>query len=165
AAGHQGWDGRRGDHQSDRSDDWQALESLYLRVQGLMNMRSSRLCKARWVRDAVLRLSISAFLVLSIGLLLGGGFVPKVVSAASTGSLTIFAAASLTDAYTVLGKVMEQRNLGLHVIFNFAGSQQLATQIEQGAKADVFASADQRWMDYVRERGLVAGTPREFVRN
>jgi molybdate transport system substrate-binding protein len=123
------------------------------------------MCKARWVRDAVLRLSISAFLVLSIGLPLGGGFGPQVVSAASTGSLTIFAAASLTDAYTVLGKVMEQRNLGLHVIFNFAGSQQLATQIEQGAKADVFASADQRWMDYVRERGLVAGTPREFVRN
>ena len=50
-------------------------------------------------------------------------------------------------------------------MFNFAGSQQLATQIEQGAKADVFASADQRWMEYLRQRHLVVGTPREFVRN
>jgi molybdate transport system substrate-binding protein len=87
------------------------------------------------------------------------------VSSASTGSLTVFAAASLTDAYGILGKVMEQQNAGLQVTFNFAGSQQLATQIEEGAKADVFASADQRWMDYARQHDLIAGAPRVFVRN
>jgi molybdate transport system substrate-binding protein len=109
---------------------------------------------------------LSVCQILSVGLLLiVGRSAPQVASAASTGSPTIFAAASLTDAFTVIGTVMQQRNPGLRVTFNFAGSQQLATQIEQGAKADVFASADQRWMDYVRARGLVAGPPREFVRN
>ncbi len=81
------------------------------------------------------------------------------------GSLTVFAGGSLTEAFTVLGKVIEQRSPGLRVTHNFAGSQQLATQIEQGARADVFASADHRWMDYVVQRGLGAGSATEFVRN
>lgn len=83
----------------------------------------------------------------------------------SSGAVTVFAAASLTEAFTVLGKVLEQRNAGLRVTHSFAGSQQLATQIEQGARADVFASADRRWMTYVERRGLIAGTATEFVRN
>ena len=49
--------------------------------------------------------------------------------------------------------------------FNFAGSQQLALQLEQGARADVFASADQRWMDYVLEHKLIEGEPRVFAHN
>ena len=49
--------------------------------------------------------------------------------------------------------------------FNFAGSQQLATQLEQGAIADVFASADQRWMDYAAEKELLAGEARLFAHN
>jgi len=83
----------------------------------------------------------------------------------AAGVLTIFAAASLTEPFALLGRVLEQRNPGLRVVYGFAGSQQLASQIEQGAPADVFASADQRWMDYLRRRGLVAGTPIEFARN
>jgi len=94
----------------------------------------------------------------------GTGFCSR-AAAATSGTLTVFAAASLTDAFTLLGRVLEQRNPGLHVTMNFAGSQQLAQQIGQGAKADVFASADQRWMDYMREHGLIEGSPREFVRN
>ena len=122
--------------------------------------------RARRVRHVRFRLCFLALLIASIGLVMSPGqFAPRVAAAASTGNLTVFAAASLTDAYAILGKVMEQRNPGLHVTFNFAGSQQLATQIEQGARADVFASADQRWMEYLRQRGLVVGTPREFVRN
>jgi molybdate transport system substrate-binding protein len=80
-------------------------------------------------------------------------------------TLRVFAAASLTDAFRELGQKLEHDQPGLAVRFNFAGSQQLALQMEQGAKADVFASADQRWMSYVDERHLVAETPTVFVRN
>jgi molybdate transport system substrate-binding protein len=76
---------------------------------------------------------------------------------APAGELTVFAAASLTEAFRELA--------GTTVRFNFAGSQQLALQIEQGARADVFASADQRWMDYARERNLIEGESRVFVHN
>ena len=67
-------------------------------------------------------------------------------------TLDVFAAASLTEAFPDWAQSLEQRHPGLTVRFNFAGSQQLALQIEQGAPADVFASADQRWMDYARRR-------------
>lgn len=87
------------------------------------------------------------------------------VRAAPARSITVFAAASLTEAFTVLGKVLEERMPDLRVAFNFAGSQQLALQIEQGARADVFASADQRWMEDLQRRGLILDTPREFARN
>ena len=80
-------------------------------------------------------------------------------------TLTVYAAASLTEAFTELGRRLEAEHAGLAVRFNFAGSQQLAAQIEQGAPADVFASADQRWMEYVRDKGLIAGAPEVFARN
>jgi molybdate transport system substrate-binding protein len=80
-------------------------------------------------------------------------------------TLSVFAAASLTEAFTDLGHALEQRHPGLTVKFNFAGSQQLALQIEQGAPADVFASADQRWMDYAKEKGLVEGDTPVFAGN
>lgn len=103
------------------------------------------------------------FLFVAICVLLSVG--PSSAWGGPAGNLTVFAGASLTEAFTVLGKVLEQRNPSLRVTQSFAGSQQLATQIEQGARADVFASADQRWMDYLQQRGLVAGTVREFARN
>jgi len=80
-------------------------------------------------------------------------------------TLTVYAAASLTDAFRDLGRTLEAAHPGLTVRFNFAGSQQLALQIEQGAPADVFASADQRWMSYAAEKGLVAGESAIFARN
>ena len=84
--------------------------------------------------------------------------------------VNVFAAASLTEAFTTLVKLFEERNPQVRVKLTFGGSQLLATQIEQGAPADVFASADQRWMTHVQQRGLLvgpplAGPPREFVRN
>lgn len=85
--------------------------------------------------------------------------------AAAQTSLTVFAAASLTEAYGEIGKAFEQRHPGTTVKFNFAGSQVLATQIEQGAKADVFASADTRWMKYAEEKSLISGTAAIFARN
>jgi molybdate transport system substrate-binding protein len=79
--------------------------------------------------------------------------------------ITVYAAASLTDAFLELAPLLEQGPVSTRVRYNFAGSQQLAVQLEQGAKADVFASADQWWMDYVAERKLTAGTPRIFAHN
>jgi molybdate transport system substrate-binding protein len=79
--------------------------------------------------------------------------------------LQVFAAASLLDAFQEIGRTLEQRRPGLKVRFNFAGSQQLAIQLEQGAIADVFASADERWMTYVRERELLRAEPRVFAQN
>ena len=66
----------------------------------------------------------------------GGGTTTKNVT------LNVFAATSLTGAFTEMGKNFESANPGVKVVFNFAGSQQLATQIGQGADADVFASAN-----------------------
>jgi molybdate transport system substrate-binding protein len=80
-------------------------------------------------------------------------------------ALTVYAASSLTEAYRELGRAFERAHPGITVRFNFAGSQVLATQIEQGARADVFASADQRWMKYAVEKQLVSGSPVVFARN
>ncbi|HVP63065.1 MAG TPA: molybdate ABC transporter substrate-binding protein [Myxococcaceae bacterium] len=70
-------------------------------------------------------------------------------------ALTVFAAASLRDAFGALGTAFERAHPGVQVRFNFGGSQELRTQIEQGAPADVFASADNRHMDAARAEGLV----------
>ncbi len=64
-----------------------------------------------------------------------------------------------------MGAKLQARTPGSSVVFNFAGSQQLALQLEQGAPADIFASADERWMRYAREKALVEGEPHPFVRN
>lgn len=80
-------------------------------------------------------------------------------------TITVFAAASLTEAFTAIGKDFETTHPGVTVQFNFAGSQVLATQLEQGAKADVFASADQRWIHYADEKKLLSNTPVIFARN
>jgi molybdate transport system substrate-binding protein len=95
------------------------------------------------------------------------GFAPIAVRPAAPppSTLTAYAAASLSDAFRDLGRTLEAAHPGLTVQFNFAGSQQLALQIEQGAPADVFASADQRWMSYAAEKGLVAGDGAIFARN
>lgn len=85
--------------------------------------------------------------------------------AAPPATLTVYAAASLTEAFTELGKQLEADHPGLAVRFNFAGSPQLAAQIEQGAPADLFASADRRWTELLSEKGLVQGEARVFARN
>jgi molybdate transport system substrate-binding protein len=95
------------------------------------------------------------------------GAIPAAAQAggAAPSVLTVFAAASLTDAFEELGTLFRREHPGITVRFSFAGSQQLAAQLEHGASADVFASADQRWMAQVRRRGLTAGQPAVFARN
>ncbi len=81
-------------------------------------------------------------------------------------TLTVYAAASLTDAFTEMGKAFEASHPGARVAFNFGGSQNLRTQIEQGATADVFASANTKEMDtLVSEKFVPAGTPKIFLKN
>ena len=81
------------------------------------------------------------------------------------GQLTIFTAASLTEAFKEMGANIEQANPGTKVIFNFAGSPTLRTQLAQGARADVFASADEPNMQGAQKEGTIASEPRLFVRN
>jgi molybdate transport system substrate-binding protein len=82
-----------------------------------------------------------------------------------SGTLTVFAAASLTDVFGDLGNQLMADNPALHVQFNFAGSSALATQLTQGAPADVFASANQKQMTVVTDAGLQAAAPTVFAEN
>ena len=81
------------------------------------------------------------------------------------GTLTILAASSLIDAFGELGKTFEKQNEGLTVKQSFESSSTLLTQIQQGAPADVFASAATEEMDTAVDDGLVAGKPQVFVKN
>jgi molybdate transport system substrate-binding protein len=91
----------------------------------------------------------------------GGDDEPAGGSAATPGELKVFAAASLTAAFTEIGERFTNAN-GTKVVFNFAGSQALATQIQQAAPADVFASADTANMGKLTD---LVGTPQNFASN
>ncbi len=94
------------------------------------------------------------------------GAMPVAASSAhSTTTLRVFAAASLSDAFGELARRFEAAHAGTAVQLNLAGSQQLAAQLEQGAAADVFASADARWMDTARQKDLIDGDAVTFARN
>lgn len=80
-------------------------------------------------------------------------------SATPEAPVRVYAAASLTDVLSMLG---DQYAAAGHPppVFNFAASSELARQIEQGAEADLFISADEAWMDYLAERDLIDGSTR-----
>ena len=84
---------------------------------------------------------------------------------ADGGSMTVFAAASLTNAFDQIGKDISVQNPNVTITFNYAGSQALVTQLSQGAQADVFASANDTQMAKARDAGVISGDPRTFVRN
>lgn len=79
--------------------------------------------------------------------------------------LSVFAASSLTEAFEELAATFEAQNEGVEVLLSFDGSSTLATQISQGAPADVFASADEQQMQSVVDEGLTATGPQIFTRN
>jgi molybdate transport system substrate-binding protein len=80
-------------------------------------------------------------------------------------TLTVYAASSLTDSFSELGKRFERSHDGVTVTFNFAGSSDLVAQLQQGAPADVFASADQENMEKAVSDDLVEGEPVDFASN
>ncbi|WP_066366846.1 molybdate ABC transporter substrate-binding protein [Herbidospora mongoliensis] len=92
------------------------------------------------------------------------GAAPTSAAAPAESALTVFAAASLTETFTELGKQFEAAHPGSKVTFNFGSSATLAQQITQAAPADVFAAASPATMKTVSDAEL-AGTPTVFVRN
>ncbi len=95
-----------------------------------------------------------------------------VVSALSTPArarnsttLTVFAASSLTDAFQEIATGFTSAHADVEVAFNFGASSTLATQLLEGAPADVFASANNKQMDVVREGKRIAGVPLTFAQN
>jgi molybdate transport system substrate-binding protein len=85
-------------------------------------------------------------------------------ASAMTGTLSVFAAASLTSAFNNAQTTLTGANPGLNLTYNFAGSNTLVTQIQQSAPADVFASADAKNMQTLVTAGLVE-TPVTFAKN
>ncbi|MFE4255841.1 molybdate ABC transporter substrate-binding protein [Streptomyces sp. NPDC056910] len=82
-----------------------------------------------------------------------------------TGTVTVFAAASLKESFTTLGKDFEKAHPGTKVTFSFGGSDTLAASITGGAPADVFAAASPKTMAIVTDKKDAAGAPSTFVRN
>ncbi|HVH21969.1 MAG TPA: molybdate ABC transporter substrate-binding protein, partial [Pseudonocardia sp.] len=101
----------------------------------------------------------------------GGGSTPPAAAPSSSAAaapardLNVFAAASLSETFTALGKQFETDNPGVTVKFNFAGSSDLAQQIVNGAPADVFAAASDATMKTVTDGGAAAGEPVIFAVN
>lgn len=125
------------------------------------NQEFSRLSLPEDVRSkacALRRIWVSLCLLLCIT-------VQTVGCASAQQTLVVYAASSLTRSFTAIGTEFEERHAGVRVMFNFAGSQALATQIEHGAIADLFASADAVDMDRLQEKGLLAVDPVVFAEN
>lgn len=107
-------------------------------------------------RDRLQPLRLAATVLLLVATLAGcTQLIGRWQEMAQSDRLDIFAAASLTDAFQALGQEFEHQNPGVEVVFNFAGSQHLASQLRQGARVDLFASANQRQMQVAVESGRI----------
>lgn len=95
----------------------------------------------------------------------GGAATPGTTSGAGSGSVTVFAASSLTEALTKASDELKARNPATTYVLNFGSSSTLATQIANGAPADVFASADEMSMQRVVDARLNDGPPSIFATN
>jgi molybdate transport system substrate-binding protein len=105
-------------------------------------------------------------LVLTVGLLVAmNGGATAAEAPRIQGEITIFSAASLSDAFEEMATQIEQANPGTKLSFNFAGSSTLRTQLAQGARADVFAAADEPNMDRAKNDGTISGEAQIFARN
>jgi molybdate transport system substrate-binding protein len=105
--------------------------------------------------------AVAAFAVVALG-----AAPPALASGQKpSGEVTVFAAASLTESFNAIAKQFEKRYPDASVRFNFDSSSNLAAQIQQGAPADVFASADGANLQKVVDSGDVTATPAVFARN
>jgi len=82
-----------------------------------------------------------------------------------SGDVVVFAASSLTEAFTEMATAFEADHREAHITFNFAGSGDLVTQIGQGAPADIFASADDANMKKLTDAGETVGDPVSIAKN
>ncbi|MGZ6839464.1 MAG: molybdate ABC transporter substrate-binding protein, partial [Frankiaceae bacterium] len=103
----------------------------------------------------------------TVPLLAGCGSAPaqQTTPGAPTGTITVLAAASLTEAFTELGHRFESTYPGTKVRFSFAASSTLASQVAAGAPADVFAPASDATMGVAERASAVAGKPVEVATN
>lgn len=122
----------------------------------------------KFLRRTYVVAALIAALVSALGCAPGNVPSPSAPPANAGASLTlnVFAASSLTDAFGEIGAQFTADNPGVALVFNFGGSNQLATQIGEGAPADVFAPANGAQMDAAIATGRVAGgAPQTFARN
>lgn len=108
---------------------------------------------------------LSAFAVAGMVAACGTSAQPAGSTAGLNGSITVFAAASLTAAFNTIGADFQRTHPGTMIHFAYAGSSTLVAQVQQGAIGDVFASADQPNMQKLIDAGLTAGSPSIFARN
>lgn len=99
------------------------------------------------------KLSRRAFALAALSLALLAAPQSRLPALAQSETPVVFAAASLTDAFQAIGKLYKEKT-GKDVTFSFAASSALAKQLEAGAPAGIFASADLKWMDYTDQKGL-----------
>lgn len=108
----------------------------------------------------------SSCLLLLIGISAAGCVTQDSLTTGRKSELVVFAAASLSETFTELGHRFESSHPGTKVVLNFAGSQQLAHQLNQGAPADVFASANERQMEVAISSGRIdQSSQRIFAQN
>ena len=112
-----------------------------------------------WVLRAVLSFSTTAVILSAVAACSTGA------SSGNRETLTVFAASSLTGAFIEVAAAFEVNNPGVSVDLNFSGSQRLRFQLEQGARADIFASADTKQMILAEKSELLSGSVVDFATN
>ena len=110
------------------------------------------------------RIALVAALLALLAAGCGGGSGSSSGSSSNGGTLTVFAASSLTDAFTKLGTSFQSQHPGWKVRFEFLGSDQLAAQIEQGDPADVYAAASTKYPEQLQGENLLGDTT-DFATN
>jgi molybdate transport system substrate-binding protein len=105
------------------------------------------------------------FALATVALLLTGCAPAPELERGIVGTVTVFAAASLTDAFTDIAAAFTEENPDVEIVFSFGGSSTLATQIVEGAPADVFAAASPATMSTVVDAGLATADPVAFATN
>src|SRR3954449_1040114 len=114
----------------------------------------------RWISSGLL----AVLVVVSVGACGSDSKAASTTASSGSGPVTVFAAASLTESFNDLQKTLQSSSPGLEITYSFAGSGALVTQVQQGAPADVIATADTASMKKLTDAGLVE-TPTTFAKN